>query len=127
MRVEFTGVSSTLKALGRRKATATRATEDVLRQNGEIILKQALVYVPFRTGRLYRSGKVIVTGRGGNAKVRVVFGGPGIAYALYVHENPAVYHKPPTMYKYLERAVAGTKGTRAALVKRVLKTELGGA
>lgn len=127
MRVEFTGVSSTLKAIGRRKAKATRATEDVLEQCGQIILKQALVYVPYRTGRLYRSGKVIVTGKGGRATVRVVFGGPGIAYALYVHENPTMYHRPPTMYKYLERAVAGTKGTRVALVKRTLLTELGGA
>ena len=116
-----------MKALGRRKVKATRATEDVLEQCGNIILKLAHVYVPYRTGALYRSGKVVVTGRGGRAVVRVVFGGPGIEYALYVHENPMMYHTPPTMYKYLDRAVAGTKGTRAALVKRTLLTELGGA
>lgn len=124
LRADITGVQETIAAIGRRKRGLERTTQDVLEQCGQIILKLALKFVPVRTGTLHSTGRVKTTGTGKRAKVNVFFGGRLAPYAVYVHENPLAYHNPPTMYKFLERAVIGTRGTRAALVKRALKTEL---
>ncbi len=130
LRVEFDGVSSVQKLFGKLKKNANRTMRDVLDQTGQMILKRALQYVPVDTGALRASGRSEVSGRGNAAKVDVSFGrtaGGFLGYAVYVHENPLVYHKPPTCYKYLSRAVRETKGARAALVKRVLGMMIGGA
>lgn len=63
-------------------------------------------YCPVKTGELRDSGYVESRAYRGNVTAEIGFGKGGMApYAVFVHENPNMYHAPPTQYKYLERAV----------------------
>lgn len=125
LKVEITGVTQTVAAVGAIKRNATKTLEAVLDQMGDMILKKALVYVPRATGALAASGrKELKPGYRGRQELSVSFGrtdsGMTLDYALYVHENPEAFHVSPTCYKYLSRAVRETAGARQSLIKRVL-------
>lgn len=63
-------------------------------------------YCPVDTGELRDSGYVESRSYRGSATAEIGFGHGGRApYAVMVHENPNMYHAPPTQSKFLERAV----------------------
>jgi hypothetical protein len=57
LRADITGVTSTLRSIGKKKATATQSIVEVLTQNGQIILKKSQPTSPSAPGHC--------TGRGG--------------------------------------------------------------
>lgn len=76
------------------------------------IYERSQVYVPVDTGRLKASGRIEHHERGpGSFVFSVKYGGPGMKYAIYVHEDPTKKHAPPTSMKYLERAVVEVAGS----------------
>lgn len=63
-------------------------------------------YCPVKTGELRSSGYVEARPVRGRVTAEIGFGKDGLApYAVMVHENPNMFHAPPTQYKFLERAV----------------------
>ena len=58
---------------------------------------------PKDTGDLRKSAYVSVTRKGKNIEALV---GYKTHYAIFVHEILSAYHKPPTMAKFLEAAIA---------------------
>ena len=86
------------------------------------LLSQAVV--PVRTGALRSSG--VVTGptvSGSKAMAKIEYGGPAVAYAIYVHELPPsrAKHDYPTRWKYLENPVRlYAEGMGERMTKRVL-------
>ena len=87
-----------------------------LRVEGErIMAKSKDVYVPVDLGVLKKSGRVSGPETSGTTRiVTLSYGDAATPYALAVHEIPpgsggrwgvGARHRPPTQYKYLERAV----------------------
>lgn len=75
------------------------------------ILDRALYYCPVQTGRLRGTGRLgdpEVSGGGAlgyaTVSVPITFGGPDAPYAVQVHENTDMPHRPPTRSKFLEAA-----------------------
>lgn len=64
---------------------------------------------PVDTGALKASGYLEITSaRTGGTRVEIGYGrGGNPFYAVYVHEMTSIYHKPPTMAKWLQAAVMG--------------------
>lgn len=120
LKADAQGVDLVLKLFGKLTANARAAVPETMDKMASIILTRALKYVPVATGALRASGRKEVWGTGLKTQMRVFFGGPGVHYAVYVHENPLMYHEPPTSSKYLARASRETRGTRTAMVKRLL-------
>lgn len=83
------------------------------------ILQPSLPICPIKTGRLRHSGYVNVA-RSGRWKIEGVVGFD-TDYALYVHENPDAYHKPPTRWKWLEETFALNSGKVLAEVEEKVK------
>lgn len=117
-----TGVSAVQSLASRIAKNADRAAIKVIAEQAAMVLEVARIYVPVRTGRLYRSAGR----RYGNGGRQVEAGFFDVPYAVSVHENPDAYHAPPTQYRFLSRAVFETRGARAALVRRHLGTGLRG-
>ena len=122
-----TGVDAVMRSFGRKKAKAKVTIEEAMARQAQVVLDRSLGYVPVQTGTLRRSGRIEKSGRGTYFVIQVKYGGRGIPYAVYVHENPFSRHASPTCYKFLERAIRETAGTRAAMVKRLIGTEIRGA
>jgi len=127
LQANVSGVTLTLRSIGKKKADASATIAEVLQKNADIIFARSQILVPVDTTALKSSGKVTVTGSGAGAKLEVAYGGGGaVHYAVYVHESVHIPHKPPTMAKFLSRAAVDTKGTRAAMTKRLIGTTLTG-
>jgi len=126
LQASVSGVTLTLRSIGKKKADASATIAEVLKKNADIILARSQILVPVDTTALKASGKVTVTGSGAGAKMEVAYGGGAVHYAVYVHESVDVPHKPPTIAKFLSRAAVDTKGTRAAMTKRLIGTTLTG-
>lgn len=80
--------------------------------------------VPVDTGFLQNSAAVVISKRkratwAGTVTYRAF-------YAMWVHENLAVYHKPPTQAKFLEVPFAARKAGVAAEVAKRIREELMG-
>lgn len=63
-------------------------------------------YCPIDTGALRESAYLQSTGTKKGPRVEIGFGKnkkPG--YTMFVHEDPNMYHEPPTRYKFLQQAV----------------------
>jgi hypothetical protein len=70
------------------------------------IFDKSQLYVPVKTGRLKRSGFIEAEKTVSGAIGRVGYGkGNDPPYALIVHENTEMFHKPPTSARFLMRAV----------------------
>lgn len=87
--------------IGAINGVAPQAVEKALKE----IFDLSQVYVPVDTAKLKRSGFVEVrqTSKGVTGSVGYAKGGVP-HYAVFVHENLEVFHKPPTQAKFLERA-----------------------
>src|SRR5260370_28876517 len=86
------------------------AGDDLDNEKGEVVyeeleeIKEATQeIVNVNTGRLHDSAFVDVRRERGRIVGNV---GYDTEYALFVHENPDAYHKPPTRWKFLEEAFA---------------------
>jgi hypothetical protein len=63
-------------------------------------------YAPIDTGELRGSAYNEARARRGSVVAEVGYGKGGEApYAVFVHEHPELYHKPPTQAKFLQRAM----------------------
>jgi len=101
--------------------------EVMLEDIGHIILKNALPLTPLDTGALRRSGRVI-TGRTnkGAPSVTVAFGGPGVSYALVVHEDTTkTYREPGTGPKFLDIGFQLSKAEIDAYISKNAKKVAG--
>jgi hypothetical protein len=86
-----------------------------LREAGEEILATAIPVTPIRTGALRASGRVMGPERRiDGPEVKVVFGGPSVPYAMYVHE--IIFRRPYTTKRgtmvrgtYVHHPVGGAK------------------
>lgn len=88
----------------------TEAVENAL---NDYVLEPAREIVPYDTGRLHDSGFVSVTNERGRIRAIVGF---DTEYAIYVHENPDVFHKPPTRWKFLEEPLFANKARVVAAI-----------
>lgn len=107
------GVNASLGALQKYKYRIGQANERGLKKALTYLLRETLPVTPKDTGRLRRSGKVHMMGKRETARGYVAFHAP---YAVYVHENLFVYHKPPTMAKFLERTAKRLRLNMRALI-----------
>lgn len=96
----FDALDRTLKGMG---SAGLQALAAALYVRGEAIMADSKEhFVPVDTGALKGSGYVnqpVVSAN--EAAVELGYGGPGIDYAVVVHENPAAHH-PHGQWKYLE-------------------------
>jgi|GEM_PF-4337343 len=124
LQASVSGVNVTLRSIGKKKADAAATIAEVLQKNADIIFARSQILVPVDTTALKASGKVSVTGRGTGAKLEVSYGGGSVYYAVYVHESVEIPHAPPTVAKFLSKAVVQTKGTRKAMTKKLIGTTI---
>jgi hypothetical protein len=84
-------------------------------------------YCPKRTGELVRSGYLEITDFRGSPRVEMGYGrGGNPYYAVLVHENLNMYHKPPTQAKFLQRAVEEDIADIAIRIGKNYKKFMGG-
>jgi hypothetical protein len=93
------------------------------------VFDQSQELVPVKTGALKASG--VFTPASENAdgekiKADIKYGNPSVTYAVEVHEDLSVFHKPPTQAKYLETPMAQNEqrlrdAAKQALVEGVKK------
>lgn len=83
---------------------------------------------PVDTGDLKASGYLEITSaRTGGTRVEIGYGrGGNPYYAVYVHEMTSMYHKPPTMAKWLQAAVMGDMDNIFSRLKDGYRTALQG-
>lgn len=121
--MRITGVDRTIRAMRAKTAQDARNIQDGITRCTEVILRKAMVYVPKETGALAATGQVHVTGTGFGCRGEVTFGGPDAPYAFAVHEIAQATHAPPTRAYYLRDAVAHTRGTCTAILRRQFAVE----
>ena len=78
-------VKATLKALGEQ---ATPAMQAALRVEAEELMIDSQALVPRMDGQLANSGRIVEDLKANVPTLIVGYGGPGVPYALSVHENP---------------------------------------
>jgi hypothetical protein len=99
-----------------------------LRTVGENIVKDVQNYgpgrgVPYRTGKLSRSGRVEGPETDVKQTVTVAFGGGEAFYGLIVHENPSAQH-PVGEARYLVRGMERVATEGKTATKEALQAEL---
>lgn len=112
-----------LSAVGKLRSAQAKRIEDSLTQCANIVLRESQRLVPKDTRKLEESARVVTTGKGFRAKSSVEY---NTHYAWPVHEDPDATHAPPTTYKFLTKAVAKTRGTCTALLKRQMNAKIEG-
>lgn len=114
--VQVVGVQRVIRAMRNKAVQDVIAVHEGLDKCGDVILRKAQYFCPFKTGRLRRSGRKVVNGKKGlNADVIVFFDAP---HALPVHERTDQQHAAPTSARYLARAVVATRGTCVSILHR---------
>lgn len=142
VRFDVTGLDTTIKNLGGLTPRIRSAAKDALEEEGTRIVWHSRTYVPVDTGELRASARVGTRVVGHRITAAITYGGPAgtgnvgmtnsreVKYALAVHEIPpppavspggrSAKHKPPTQWKYLERAMLETrKGLPQRLAARL--------
>lgn len=103
------GIDATIRLFDKYEKEADENLDEQLEVWAHRILNRALIYCPtseggdwpaeVHPGFLRSTGQVLYDGQ---HRYRIVF---GAWYAAYVHEVPPPrFHKPPTQWKFLERA-----------------------
>lgn len=79
-------------------------TAEVLQEALDPTMQLSKELVPVDTGDLKESAFLEVSNFRGNPRVDMGYGKGGHPdYAVMVHENPDMYHKAPTQYKFLQK------------------------
>lgn len=101
------------------RAAELKAVSDVAEQ----VLTVSDARVPFRTGKLELSGRVVrdLTGPAAAAVGYSEF------YAIWQHENLTYHHPNGRHAKFLETALADVAPQGAERMAEIVRTELGGA
>lgn len=99
LELDMAPLEAVLTALADR---ATPAAVRALYQEAEAIMTASKGIVPVDTGALRASGHVELPETHAGVGVSVTLG-YGTSYAVYVHEDVMLHHKPPTQAKFLER------------------------
>lgn len=102
LELDMAPLEAVLTALAERAAPAAAK---LLYQEAEAIMTVSKeVYCPVKWGALRDSGHVeLPEQRGAEVSVTLGYGGPSAPYAVYVHEDVMLHHRPPTQAKFLER------------------------
>jgi hypothetical protein len=82
-------------------------------QSAEVLLyalepvgEKSQEYVPYRTGELHDSFYLEASTSRGRATAEIGYArGGNPHYAVFVHENLEMHHRPPTQAKFLQRAL----------------------
>ena len=108
------GLQAVLAALG---PEAVRAAAAALYREAEAIMTASKEIVPVDQGILKGTGHVeLPEVRGGAVEVVMGYGGPAAPYAIYVHEDVMLRHKPGQQAKYLEQpALEAAEGMEGRL------------
>lgn len=116
---QFAEINKRLDLLSR---AIERSTIGVTKEALKVIFDESQILVPINTGVLKASGYIDVRRtRSG------VIGEVGYAprnnppYALFVHENLEMQHKPPTQAKYLQAAVEKNASKVTAMILNHLR------
>jgi hypothetical protein len=107
---ELKGLGAGLSALAGLETVSVRALGVGLSRIAVACLKRSQSYVPVDTGFLKSTGDVTTRGDGQDLQALITYSAP---YAVFVHENLAAYHEPPTGAKFLERGIQETMAVEA--------------
>jgi hypothetical protein len=81
-------------------------TPELLKESLRPTYEKSRVYCPKRTGDLVGSSYLEITDYRGSPRVEMGYArGGNPHYAVLVHENLNMWHRPPTQAKFLQRAV----------------------
>ena len=130
--VAIKGLDELNGLLRRAIAQAPDRAGAALFREAETIMGISKTYVPVDKGILRASGHVALPEvRGSSVSVTLGYGGAAASYAIPVHEIPpppaqspggrSARHRPPTQWKYLERAVL----ERAGVLHEALARDMG--
>jgi hypothetical protein len=101
--VEITGLDQLARNLAAQNELAIKDLAGAMYREAQALIAEAKVITPWKFGTLRSSGYVELPDIQGNQIIVTAgFGGAAQAYAIYVHEDPAAHHAPPTQYKFLE-------------------------
>ena len=117
----LTGDTRLVELFAKAGAAAPGALLRATYESAHLVLADSQEIVPVDTGALRASGQVHLPAVSGtNVEVVVGYGGPGVDYATYVHEDLSAHHAPGTSAKFLEIAVTRrTNGWQDAIAARV--------
>ena len=87
-----------LKQLGK---AGNKALERAIIDEAREVFNTSQFLVPFDTGRLSRSGKILKKASGADFRAEIIYTAP---YAIFVHEKFA-RHRAPTTWKFLKKAL----------------------
>ncbi len=104
--LDFEGMDTITAFIHNVSPRVTQYLYDELVEVGDEAFAESQMQVPVRTGALKGSGHITdPIMEPGNIALQIGYGGPAAGYALFVHENLAAHHSPPTKAKYLEDPV----------------------
>jgi hypothetical protein len=81
---------------------ATAAASKIVVEDAKEILRRSQVLVPYKTGKLSRTGRVEDVRVGSVTTARVTYGSEDVAYAWVQHERLDFFHPNNRRAKYLE-------------------------
>lgn len=101
--VEFQGLDSLQLVMRDAPVKVTQFLLGVADNFAADVFEESQRQVPVRYGILKGSGHVEPAEETGDGiEISIGYGGAASAYAVFVHENVAAYHRPPTKAKFLE-------------------------
>jgi hypothetical protein len=106
MRIEFNirGREEMQRAMSMLASNGPKAMGSALWKEAQRVMNDAKAITPVDTAALVNSGHVQAPDfNGDQVAVTMGFGGAASDYAVKVHEDPDMTHKPPTQYKFLEK------------------------
>ncbi len=97
------------------------AAEIAAREIADEVLKATKPFVPVDTSALVNSGRVEVKPGKDGVQASVIFGGPGIDYAVIVHEDMTKNHEAPTSAKFLNLGYAEAASRIDGIITKHMK------
>lgn len=106
MNVNISGGEGIVAKVAELNTKVVQATKKGLYMGAAAVVMPRSVYLcPVLTGALRSTAHVEEpVEKGGTVSVTLGYGGPGVDYAVYVHEIIDNKHAPPTQAKFLEQA-----------------------
>lgn len=98
--------------LGQKAAPRVR---NMLLAGAEVLWQQSQLITPQETGAMRSSGVFGLEGKGLESSAYVQYGGPGLGYTVFVHENPIPTHGEAYNIKHAADISAGLDFARRPL------------